>query len=55
MNEMNILLVDDDHIVNFLSKTVSEYLLLLESNNINIDYKKEINNLNDICKKIITH
>lgn len=40
---------------NILSKKVSEYILLLDSNNINIDYKEEIDNLNNICKKFITH
>ena len=36
-----------------LSKIVEKYLNMLNNTECNINYKEEINNLNDICRKLI--
>ena len=48
----NLNLDDNQYIV--LSKIVTKYLDMLDSNNSNIDYKEEINNLNKVCENILT-
>lgn len=43
----------DENQYDILSKIVEKYLNMLNNTECNINYKEEINNLNDICRKLI--